>query len=675
MFDRQILSCEKSAMTNGFDRMIWWRYRPSVFGPVLVVMMLGQTHVGFAADLQQLKTDYDQKIQPLLKTYCHECHNSDKMEGELNLKRFRSASRAVDTPAHGLWEAVAKRLQAKEMPPEGSRQPTDAERQALQSWIMSLPKGDGNCDKLATDETQHFYQGYVMSRRLNRAEYQNSVRDLFGLDVRVADRLPSDGSGGEGFDTCGDSLFTSPILLEAYLDVAHAVTGILFRDPAVPRPAWIDEKAVEAARSRLLLAAPEGNVAPREAARRVLQPLLRRAYRRPVDDADMTGLLSLVDKSLTRGDSFDAALRLAFKGVLLSPNFLFLVEPEPEKEGVYPLGPFPLASRLSYFLWSSAPDDELLAKAESGKLTDPAVLSEQVRRMLRDPKARALGEQFGKQWLEIGGLGTQYRPDRGQFPDFDDSLAQAMTDETTLFIQSIFAEDRSLLELLDAPYTFLNERLAKHYGVPGVSGPQMRQVTLADGRRGGVATHASVLTVTSYPRRTSPVLRGKWVLEQLLGAKVPPPPPGVTELPKEAGESSPLTLRQQLEKHRSKAECAACHARMDPLGFGLENFDGIGRWRDQEGGKPLDTTGTLPGGRVFHGPVELKKVLAERKQEFLRHLARKMYGYAVGRSVNRFDQCVIDAVVKKVQEDGDHAQTLVEGIVLSYPFRHRYAKK
>jgi hypothetical protein len=296
--------------------------------------------------------------------------------------------------------------------------------------------------------------------------------------------------------------------------------------------------------------------------------------------------------------------------------------------------------------------------------------------MLRAPRARGLADGFAAQWLGIGPLGVTIRPDARLFPEFTDELAAAMREETLLFFDAIVREDRSVLEILDADYTFLNERLASHYQVPGVKGAQMRRVGLGAPRRGGVLGHASVLTVTSFPHRTSPVLRGRWVLDELLGAEVPPPPPDVPVLNERRRGGKGLNLRQMLEKHRSKAECASCHQRIDPVGFALENFDPLGRWRSDQNGQPIDSLGVLPGGEKVNGPAELKKLLLDkRRPEFLRNLSRRMLGYALGREVNRVDLCVVEGCVKALERGEFRASRLLEAIVVSYPFSHRYHKK
>jgi mono/diheme cytochrome c family protein len=606
------------------------------------------------------KDAFAKDFRPILEKYCYRCHGDDTQKGDLNLEKYKTTS-DVDM-AGEVFRLVVARLRAAEMPPPGAKQLTFNQGRDFRNWIDTRPfMKVRDCNTIAGDNSQNNYRGNVMSRRLSRAEYNHSVRDLVGLDLRPADRFPSDGSGGEGFDTNGDSLFTSAIHVEMYLDAAETIVTAALADPA--------------ARKRLLVAEPRPGLSPRDAAKRVVGDFARRAFRRPVADADVERLLAVFDKANARGDAFEVAVKLPLKAVLISPNFLFLVEPEPEKDGVYALGGYPLAARLSYFVWASMPDEELFRLAADGSLTQPEVLRGQVRRMLRDPKARDFAENFVSQWLGLKALGETVRPDLQRFPEFDAALADAMRQEPARLLETILREDRSLLELLDADYTFVNETLAAIYGIPNVTGPEFRRVALTDRNRGGVLTMAGPLAVSSMPLRTSPVVRGKWVLGDLLGTKIPPPPPNAGELPPDDRNTEGLTLRKQLELHRSKAECAGCHQKIDPLGFGLENFDPLGRWRTTQNGQPVDATGELPTGEKFTGPRELKDVLLTKKAEFLRHLTRKTLGYALGRPLNRFDECVLDETVKALEANEYRASVMIEQVVLSYAFRHRYAKK
>ncbi len=632
---------------------------------VLLVTLCGSASLVCAGTPEE---DFD-KVQPLLKKYCYACHSEKKKEGELNLEQYSNFARAYD--GRKVWDVVLSRYFTREMPPEGSPSPNDEERVILNNWLNAMIKDEGLCNKVANDRNTNFYRGHVMSRRLTRTEYRNSIRDLLGVEVNVADRLPSDGSGGVGVDTVGDSLYLSPIHIEKYLETSQIVTQALWPDEPQPKePARVVERRKE------LAAVPRAeNETPRQAAERVLAPLARRAFRRPLEPGELDRYLKLYDYEVAEGRSHSAGLRLALQGILVSPHFLFLAEPEPETEGVYALPGHPLGARLAMLLWSSLPDEELLDAADAGKLQTDEELQYHVRRMLKDPRADALGENFAVQWLGLAPLGTTVRPDPNAFPDFTDELAEAMRTETSLYIARLFRENRSLLELLDSDYSYLNEALAKHYGVPDVQGTDFRKVTLQDRRRGGVATQASVLTVSSYPLRTSPVLRGRWLLEELLGSRVPPPPPDVPALEEESESGMHLTIRQQLEKHRSNPQCASCHSRMDPLGFGMENFDATGRWRDDYKGLPIDASGKLPSGETFSGPAELKQVLLKRKNDVVRHLSRKLYGYAIGRDLNKFDDCVIKEAVEKMEKNNYQAGLLVEHIVLSYQFRHRFCKK
>jgi hypothetical protein len=336
-----------------------------------------------------------------------------------------------------------------------------------------------------------------------------------------------------------------------------------------------------------------------------------------------------------------------------------------------PISDWELASRLSYFLWSSMPDDELLDLAKAGKLHDPMELDKQARRMLLSPKAHALVETFAEQWLGVRSLET-HEPDATEFPEYDKTLRKAMYDEATMFFESVMREDRSILDLLDCDYTFLNERLAKHYGISDVTGPQMRRVKLTDRNRGGVLSMAGVLTVTSGPTRTSPVRRGQWILDQILGDPPPPPPPGVKPLPTPGKNAAAgLSLRQLMERHRADPSCASCHQRMDPLGFGFENFDAIGRWRDHDGTAAIDASGTMPGGKTFKGPTELKTLLLTNKEAFARTFSSKMLIFALGRSLQDFDDDTIDQLAKTLDRDHYRFSSVVTGIVASFPFLNR----
>ncbi len=428
---------------------------------------------------------------------------------------------------------------------------------------------------------------------------------------------------------------------------------------------------------RLITRNPAKDDEWRDCARAILQPFLSRAYRRPVRDDDVDRLARLVEMARDDGEPFERGVQLAVMAVLVNPNFLYRVELDrrwgsdnKDAGPVRPLNDWELASRLSYFLWSSMPDEELFDLARQKKLQDEAVLEAQVRRMLRDPKARALVANFAGQWLTLRNLDNA-SPDPRRFRGFDRKLLADMKRETELFFESIKDEDRSILDFLDADYTFLNEPLAGHYGIEDVKGDEFRRVSLPpESHRGGVLTQASILTLTSNPTRTSPVKRGKWILEQVLGTPPPPPPPDVPEL--KEGRELKGTLRQRMEQHRENPSCAVCHNKLDPLGFGFENFDGVGRWRTEERGEPIDASGTLPGGESFAGVEDLKAFLkAQRQPQFTRALAEKMLTYALGRGLEYYDACAVDTIAERVAADGHRFSRLVVEIVNSDPFRKR----
>ena len=409
-----------------------------------------------------------------------------------------------------------------------------------------------------------------------------------------------------------------------------------------------------------------------ECARQILSRLLRRAYRHPVRSEEIESLLQFVELAVGEGDSFAHGIRLALKVILVSPHFLFRIERDPDSgdpDLPHQINQHELAVRLSYFLWSSMPDEELFQGAERSELSEPQQLEKQIRRMLADPKSAALVENFGGQWLQLRNL-ESITPDPDRFPDFDDELREAMRRETELFFKAVVDEDLSVVAFLDAEFTFLNQRLARHYGIEGVEGDLFRRVRLDPAQRSGILTQASVLTVSSYPTRTSPVLRGKWLLDNILGAPPPAPPPGIPALNEEkVGLDG--TLREQLEQHRSNPACAVCHIKMDALGFGLENYDAVGAWRTRDGRFPIDSAGTLPGGEAFSGPAQLRAILVDDKREFGRCLTEKMLTYALGRGLESYDTPTVEKIVQRLEQDQYRFSRLVLEIVTSMPFRMR----
>ena len=411
-------------------------------------------------------------------------------------------------------------------------------------------------------------------------------------------------------------------------------------------------------------------------AQEILSGLARRAYRRPLEEFDLSTLMNFYRMGRSEG-SFDAGIQLALERLLISPDFLFRVERDPidsDPGTIYALTDLEIASRLSYFLWSSGPDDELLALAERSRLNDPAILEQQVMRMLADPRATALVQNFAGQWLYLRNLRGAV-PDPLVFPEFDENLREAFAKETEMFVESLLREDTSVLDLLGADYTFVNERLARHYGIEGIYGSHFRRVSLAPDmaeRRGGIFGHGSLLTVTSYPNRTSPVLRGKWVLTNILGTPPPAPPADIPDLPDRGENGEAATVRDRLARHRESPACSVCHAPMDPLGLALENYNAVGQWRTTgEAELPIDSSGNLPDGTVFEGPLGLRTLLLERRDQFVGTFTEKLLAYALGRGPEYYDRPTVRAITRAAASDNYRWSSIIVGIVQSTPFRMR----
>ena len=428
-------------------------------------------------------------------------------------------------------------------------------------------------------------------------------------------------------------------------------------------------------RRRIFVCRPASAAEELPCARRILSTLVRRAYRRPANETDVRDLLPFYERGRKEG-SFDLGVQRALERLLVSSQFLFRIEREPSTlaaGAAYRVSDLELASRLSFFIWSSIPDDELLDVAAAGRLKEPTVLEQQVRRMMADPRSESLVTNFAAQWLYLRDIGAKL-PDEILFADFDETLRTSMQRETELFISSVFRDNRSVLDLLRANYTFLNERLARHYGIPNIRGSHFRRVTFPDGSvRGGLLGQGSILTITSYSTRTSPVLRGKWVLENLLSAAPPPPPADVPSLKTETAPGKPLTLRDAMIQHRAAPACAGCHARMDPIGFAMENFDAVGRWRERDGEHPIDATGTFPEGTKFEGIPGLKKELLRQPEQFVGTVAERLLMYAIGRNLQYYDAPTVRAVMREAKPANYSLASLVLGVVKSRPFQMREA--
>lgn len=608
---------------------------------------LGLWIAGCLGLLTTVGDDYQEKIYPLLETHCIRCHGGKKTKAGVNLTHFKEARAIFREPK--MWETVLRQLKERAMPPDDEPTPSAEEFHRMIGWIEAALENPP-AELIAKDP------GQKPIHRLGRTEYNNTFRDLLGATNRPADRFPADGGGGGGFDNNADTLFVPPILLERMLMAA--------------------EEALKAAPSeKLFTTTPVWYSSHRMTARSNIRWFARRAFRRPVKDEEVQRLLALYDRTRESGVGYEGALRTVYKAVLVSPHFLFRVEVDPPGKTPGRISSHELAVRLSYFLWSSMPDEELFRLADQGDLDKPDVLEAQIRRMLGDPKARALAENFAGQWFGVRSLFGTAQPDHNRFPEYTESLRDALAEEPVRFFNHLVQHDRPLTELLDAEYVFANSELAKHYGVGPVTGDDLVPVTLkpeerAQGR-GGLMGMGAVLVQTSYPLRSSPVLRGKWILEEVLGTPPPPPPPIVKTLSADDKPRDGLSFRQRLEEHRKNPTCAACHQRMDPLGFALENFGPTGRWRTDIGGERVDSKGTLSNGELVDGPVALKRALMARKQLFLRHATEKMLAYALGRGLEFYDMPVAKQISDHLQNGEARTVTLIMEVAKSFPFQHR----
>ena len=592
-----------------------------------------------------------------VQSYCLDCHDGEGAEGGLDLVDFETeqdVAAAIDR-----WTRIANRVAERQMPPADTEWPPDDQRAAFVEWVRATIHHAVCDDGVAP--------GRPMIRRLNRTEYANTVRDLLGIHVNAGHALPADGAGGEGFDNAAETLFVSPIYAEKYLEAAQAAVDHALKDPR--------------AKSQLVVVEPSGQRTPAQAAREVLAVFLPRAFRRPVEDHELDEYLVLFQQVFDEDGSYLSAIEFSLAAAMVSPKFLFLAEAPVDGDPPQAVDHDEMAARLSYFLWASMPDKELMQLARQKRLQDEDVLAEQVRRMLRSDvdrrglrrgaKVRDFAESFMEQWLGTRALGREFRPDES-VGRYDSELEGGMKYEPVFFFEDLLAENRSLLNLIDSDFTYVNRRLARHYRVKGEFREQPKLVELQDSdHRGGLLGMSAVLAVSSLPHRTSPVIRGKWILETILGTPPPPPPPNVPPLDEAEVAHQPASLREQLELHRTNPTCASCHDAMDPLGFGLENYDVLGRWREQVGGQKIDAGGKLPSGEQFQGPEELKQLLLDRKDLFIRQLTRKMLGYALARSLSHDDDCVVESIAKKLAEDEYRAQTLVIEIVKSTPFRYK----
>ena len=777
---------------------------------------------------QQVSPANPSPLRPVLNRYCVGCHSDRLRTAGLSLEALDAVHVADGAE---VWEEVIRKLRSGAMPPPGRPRPERAVVEDVLAWLET------ELDRAAARDPNPGRTDSV--HRLNRAEYQNAVRDLLALDVDVTSLLPADSADEHGFDNIAGMLSVSPTLLDRYLSAARrlsrlavglppggptteeyrvwldqddylgedlpfgsrggaairhrfpvdgeyvidvrlyrqlfdvviglgspheveirvdgerilsaviggeetdgappaAFVGDIFGSPAweqyarnvdaglevrlpakagsrlvtvsflgrptevedgVPHPPryperdeslesnpWVHTVAIRGpyevlgpgdtpSRRKIFTCRPAELRDEAPCAERILATLAGEAYRRPATAREVRTLLRFYREG-RRDGTFDDGVQFALERLLADPKFLFRIEREPvdlAAGAVYAVSDLELASRLSFFLWSSIPDAELLGAAARGELGDPERLERQVRRMLADDRAQALVDNFVGQWLLLRNL-PGAAPDLNAFPDFDENLREAFERETTLFVESAFREDRSVLDLLRANYTFMNERLARHYGVPHVYGSHFRRVTFgADAPRGGLLGQGSFLTVTSYPNRTSPVLRGRWVLESLLGTPPPSPPADVPGLPDRGEGGRPASVRERLERHRENPACATCHAPMDPLGFALENFDAVGGWRDAESGMPVDSSAVLPDGTRFRGPAGLRAFLVGQHRQFVGAMTEKLLAYALGRRLEYYDRPTVRGIVREAAARDYRLSDIVLGIVRSPAFQMRRA--
>ncbi len=607
-------------------------------------------HVDIAAMQAEANKSFKEKVTPFIKTYCFECHNNRKSKSGVNFEPALKAPGAAGFNQR--WKQALVNVKAHDMPPdEQEKQPTDAERQMFADWVGKL--------KFLSPKDP----GVFVLRRLTKMEYGNTLHDLYGVDPSVAKELPDEVSGEGYLNTL------SPLQSEQYLEIADEVLDRILA-PEGKSPTKIQKQ--------LFGDAPARGADSRVTARKVAASLARNAYRRPASEAELNVLVGVYDLGRENKLSHTDSLRLMLKAVLVSPQFLFITPAKEVEAGakIVPLDDYQLASRLSYMLWATLPDAELASLADAGKLHEPAVLKAQVARLLKDPRSRALFDGFGAQWLGLTEMDSKTF-DTAKFPLMTPEMRRAMYEEARLFFESIVRENRSVVAFVDSDYTYLNGTLAKLYGMEKtVTGPAMRRVQLTDANRGGILGMPAVLATTSFPNRTSPVKRGVWVLEEVLGERVPPAPPNVPALDKQDhAKVANMTLRQRTELHRTNAVCANCHKILDPIGFGLENFDAIGRWRDTDDtGGAIDAAGELPGGKRFSKPKELKAIIAARAPELSRNLTEKLLAYALCRQLEGYDEIVVDQLAETIAKDGYRMQTLITEIVTSYPFTQRRVK-
>ena len=589
----------------------------------------------------------------LIKTECLDCHSGSESEGELDLASVLNHRPLVENLT--VWRNIAQRIQLGDMPPPDEATLATTEKQQFANWFQTSIE--------QFDYSSVSQPGYTPPRRLTHSEYRHTIRDLIGVDLADTTKFPQDLSGSSGFKNSANTLFLQGTLFEKYSQSAESIMAAVFAEHA--------SQLLELAKSQIL-APGKTHKNMEDQGRAILQSFCRRAFRRPATPTEIKGLQKLFLNEFSNSQQFETAIQKTLTAVLVMPQFLLKIESATKGTNPELINDFDLASRLSYFLWASMPDEELLQLAEQGRLSKPEVLQSQIDRMLKNRRSKTLGYVFGGQWLGFEDVGIRRRQDPIDNPWCTESLMTAMRAESALFLHSLIRNDRPLAELINARYTFLNEELAKHYRIRGISGEAMRKVNLKTQLRGGILTHASVLSITAFPDRTSPVVRGHWVLDTILGTPPPEPPPNVSEISEQVLERDDLSFREKVQQHSSNVNCKSCHQEMDPIGFSLENYDNFGRYRTRQFGKKIDAHGQLPDGTQFEGSEQLKNVLvSQRLPNLTRQVTEKMLTYALGRQLEYFDEQAIRTIVMKTTENDYRFQTLIKSVINSQPFLYR----
>ncbi len=645
--------------------------------------------IGFACSNALAQSEAVHELTTLLEENCLACHGATTQTAGINLSALledRPLVKNLDT-----WRRVIGALEVGKMPPPEAPQPDPEERAEM---LFLLRQDIDGFDYSSIDNP-----GFELMKRLTHTEYDNTIRDLFGVQLNVTDRFPTELIGSSGFENSYNTLFLQSSLMERYIGAAQSILELAL--PIEPSSA-----AHRRTREIIYIETPSLLVSEQKAAEVVLANFMERAYRRPTEGIEVKQAVTQFTQARTEGLSYEGAIKQVLQTVLISPKFLLRVEAGQDGRESYPVSDFELASRLSYFLWATMPDQELFDLAKEGKLSDQTVLRNQVFRMLDDEKADTLGDVFAAQWLGFHNVGTRIWLDPIDNPWCTASLMTAMRDETSMFFMSLLREDLPIRNLIDADYTFVNEELATTlYGIEGISGEHMRRIPIDDPNRGGILGHASILALTSNYTTTSPVKRGVYVLDTVLGTPPPEPPPNVGLLSQELQAMREMSFREKVEMHSSNEYCRGCHSRIDPIGFSMENFSFFGQWREtydfrsrvdsaeeadesitintetspepitihfKNTKKPISSKGSLPGSEGFEGPAGLKQaILRDREDDLVRQVVSKILAYALGRQLEYYDEPAILNIISVLERNDYRFQTLLQEVVASYPFQYK----